>query len=70
MIAPRPPAASRPPAAFFSYPTFSSIGYATAPNVTVVATPMVAGFWENEIVLVLLPVHVIVYVVEAPPPCV
>ena len=39
MIAPRPPAASRPPAAFFSKPAFFSIGHATVPIITVVATP-------------------------------
>src|SRR6266576_3963180 len=39
MIAPRPPAASSPPAAFLPYPALASIGYATEPIVTVVATP-------------------------------
>src|SRR6476646_1655603 len=38
-IAPRPPAASSPPAASFWYPDFASIGHATEPIVTVVATP-------------------------------
>src|SRR5450432_2805304 len=38
-IAPRPPAARSPPAASFAYPDFLSIGYATVPIVTVVATP-------------------------------
>src|SRR3954465_5596458 len=39
MIAPRPPAASRPPASALLEPTFNNIGAATAPSVTVVATP-------------------------------
>src|SRR6266850_3568273 len=39
MIAPKPPAASSPPAASFPYPALASIGHATAPIVTVVATP-------------------------------
>src|SRR5262249_53021589 len=43
MIAPRPPAASRPPAAFLPYPALTSIGYATEPSVTVVATPEPEG---------------------------
>src|SRR5687768_2917569 len=43
MIAPRPPAASRPPAAFLEYPERESNGYATAPSVTVVATPEPEG---------------------------
>src|SRR5215470_3019694 len=38
-IAPSPPAASNPPAASFPYPDFSSMGHATDPIVTVVATP-------------------------------
>src|SRR6201991_2639368 len=38
-IAPKPPAASRPPASFFPYPALRSIGVATEPRVTVVATP-------------------------------
>src|SRR5579862_335295 len=42
-IAPRPPAASNPPAASFPYPDFSSIGHATEPIVTVVATPEPEG---------------------------
>src|SRR5258706_3928437 len=42
-IAPRPPAARRPPAASFPYPDFASIGYATDPIVTVVATPEPEG---------------------------
>jgi len=43
MMAPRPPAASRPPAAFFSKPAFASIGQATVPIITVVATPEPEG---------------------------
>src|SRR4030095_6519240 len=39
MIAPRPPAARSPPAASLPYPALASIGYATEPMVTVVATP-------------------------------
>ncbi len=43
MIAPRPPAASSPPAASLPYPALTSIGYATEPIVTVVATPEPEG---------------------------
>ena len=39
MIAPSPPAASNPPAALRSKPAFFSIGQATVPIITVVATP-------------------------------
>ncbi len=39
MIAPRPPAASRPPPAFGSKPARFNIGQATVPIITVVATP-------------------------------
>src|ERR1700754_2046523 len=42
-IAPRPPAASKPPAAFFSKPALASIGAATVPIITVVATPEPEG---------------------------
>jgi hypothetical protein len=42
-IAPSPPAASSPPAALASYPARFSIGYATVPIVTVVATPEPEG---------------------------
>src|SRR6476660_4723383 len=38
-IAPRPPAASNPPAASFPYPERCKSGQPTEPNVTVVATP-------------------------------
>src|SRR5271167_2265449 len=38
-MAPMPPAASNPPASFLPYPALASIGYATEPRVTVVATP-------------------------------
>src|SRR4030081_719927 len=38
-IAPNPPAASNPPAGFFSKPALASIGYATVPIITVVPTP-------------------------------
>src|SRR5215468_7349148 len=39
MMAPRPPAASKPPAASCWKPAFLSIGQATVPIITVVATP-------------------------------
>ncbi len=39
MMAPRPPAASSPPASSGLYPTRFIIGQATVPSVTVVATP-------------------------------
>src|SRR3979490_1375168 len=42
-IAPSPPAASNPPAAFFSQPARPIIGYATAPLATVVAAPAPDG---------------------------
>src|SRR3954453_14342591 len=38
-MAPSPPAARRPPAAFLPKPAFASIGDATVPIITVVATP-------------------------------
>src|SRR5215217_2100035 len=38
-MAPRPPAARSPPAASFLNPAFASIGAATVPIMTVVATP-------------------------------
>src|SRR3954449_2816869 len=38
-IAPSPPAARSPPAAFLLKPAFASIGAATVPIMTVVATP-------------------------------
>ena len=43
MIAPIPPAERSPPAASLSYPAFLSIGQATEPRVTVVATPLPEG---------------------------
>src|SRR5512143_4300757 len=42
-IAPIPPAERSPPAASLLYPAFASIGYATEPRVTVVATPLPEG---------------------------
>src|SRR4029450_13415220 len=38
-IAPNPPAASKPPAAFFSKPALAIIGYPPGPLMTVGATP-------------------------------
>src|SRR5690349_17714233 len=42
-IAPRPPAARSPPAASFLKPALASIGAATVPIITVVATPEPEG---------------------------